>query len=57
MLWPWPNGVGVIGEEDEVIDGTGIDLPSEIAGAVWPIVLAIVAFVVTALHRLAPTHD
>jgi putative membrane protein len=56
VLWPWPNGVGVIGEEDEVIDGTAIDLPAELGDAVVPLVLGVIAFVViTALHRLAPS--
>lgn len=27
VLWPWPNGVGVLREE-ETIDGTGLDWPS-----------------------------
>ena len=57
VLWPWPNGVGVIGEEDEVIDGTGIELPPDLGDAVLPIVLGAVAFaLVTLLHRLAPGH-
>ena len=28
VLWPWPNGVGVIEDESEVIDGTGLELPA-----------------------------
>ena len=45
VLWPWPNGVGVISEnEDEVIDGTGLEWPAgdEILG---PVALAVVGFV------------
>lgn len=59
VLWPWPNGVGVIGEENEVVDGTGIELPPELGDAVVPTVLGLVAFIaILALHRLAPTtHD
>ncbi len=55
VLWPWPNGVGVIGEDDEKIDGTGIEWPSEL-GDVWvPLALAAVAFaVVMGLNRFAP---
>lgn len=55
VLWPWPNGVGVIGEEDETISGTGIDLPATFGDAVVPTLLAVVAFVVVvALTKLAP---
>lgn len=46
VLWPWPNGVGVISEvQDEVKDGTGIDWP---AGDEWfqPTALAVVAVIV-----------
>ena len=50
VLWPWPNGVGII-ERDaaETIPGTGLGLPD---GAPWvlPVVLAVVAAVaVTAI--------
>lgn len=55
VLWPWPNGVGVIGEEDEAISGTGIELPDSLGDAVLPTVLAVVAFgAVILLTRLAP---
>ncbi len=46
VLWPWPNGVGIIEREaEETISGTGLGLPD---GAPWvlPIVLAVVATVV-----------
>ena len=46
VLWPWPNGLGVISEkENEVIDGTGLDWP---ARDEWlqPVTLAVVAAVV-----------
>ncbi|MFT7473610.1 MAG: putative membrane protein [Verrucomicrobiales bacterium] len=38
VLWPWPNGVGIIGS-DETISGTGLDLPN---GSPWvvPVLLA-----------------
>ena len=45
VLWPWPNGVGVISEDQtEVIDGTGLEWP---AGDEWfqPVALAVVALV------------
>lgn len=46
VLWPWPNGVGVISEdESEVIDGTGLELPAgdEILG---PVTLGVLGFVI-----------
>lgn len=44
VLWPWPNGVGVISDEaDEVIDGTGLELPGSIGDAVLPILLGTIA--------------
>lgn len=53
VLWPWPNGVGVISEDQtEVIDGTGLEWP---AGDEWfqPVALAVVAMVVVlAVARL-----
>jgi putative membrane protein len=39
VLWPWPNGVGIIGS-DETISGTGLDLPN---GAPW-VVSVLLAF-------------
>lgn len=43
VVWPWPNGVGVISEDaTEVIDGTGLEWP-EIDQIAGPLVLAIVA--------------
>ncbi len=56
VLWPWPNGVGLISEEaGESIAGTALDLPT---AETWllPTVLAVVAFVtVVAVGHLAPT--
>tara|TARA_Y100001954_G_scaffold234031_1_gene288517 strand:+ start:351 stop:1259 length:909 start_codon:yes stop_codon:yes gene_type:complete len=46
VLWPWPNGVGVISEdESEVIDGTGLELPAgdELFG---PVALGMIGFVI-----------
>jgi len=43
VLWPWPNGVGVISDvEGEVIDGTGLAWPSG-EELVLPSALAVVA--------------
>lgn len=55
VLWPWPNGVGVIGDEDEQVSGTGIELPEALSDFWLPTVLAVVAFlVVVMLNRFAP---
>ena len=46
VLWPWPNGVGIIEREaNETIPGTGLEMPN---GAPWvlPIVLGVIAAVV-----------
>jgi putative membrane protein len=54
VLWPWPNGVGIISEvEGESIPGTGLDWPAS-ADLLWPTVLAVGAFLlVLATTRLA----
>ncbi len=43
VLWPWPNGVGIISDEaDTVIDGTGLEWPE--TGDIWgPLLLAVIA--------------
>ncbi len=55
VLWPWPNGVGIISEEEgESVSGTGLGLPED-GQLVLPVVLAVVAFaVVVGISRLAP---
>jgi putative membrane protein len=57
VLWPWPNGVGIISEyEEESVSGTGLELPTA-DNVVLPTVLAIVAFVVVVgASRLAPSE-
>lgn len=46
VLWPWPNGVGVISdEEDEAVKGTDLGWPDDAASFLWPTVLAVAAFV------------
>lgn len=58
VLWPWPNGVGVVGEGDERVDGTGLELPASFSDAWLPTVLAVVGFaVVVLLSRMAPHDD
>lgn len=52
VLWPWPNGVGII-EPEEIIPGTGLELPN---GAPWiPAVIAAVvsAAIVVAVSAIA----
>ena len=52
VLWPWPNGVGII-DHDEIISGTGLQLPN---GAPWVgavIVGAVAAIVVVAVSAFA----
>lgn len=53
VLWPWPNGVGVISEdESEVVDGTGLELPAgdELLG---PVALGMIGFgIVMVLARI-----
>ena len=58
VLWPWPNGVGVIAEDQsEVIDGTGLEWP---AGDEWfqPVALAVIAaFVVLAVAEVGKRYS
>ncbi len=45
VLWPWPNGVGIISEnEAESVSGTALGWPDTIASFVWPTLLAAAAF-------------
>jgi len=45
VLWPWPNGVGLISEEaDEVISGTALGSPA--GNFVMPTLFAVGAFVI-----------
>lgn len=56
VLWPWPNGVGII-EPEEVIPGTGLELPNG-APTLVPIVLAVVSAIgVVLISSLAPHGD
>ncbi len=56
VLWPWPNGVGII-EPDEVISGTGLELPNG-APTLVPIVLAAVSAIgVVLISSFAPSRD
>ncbi|MFV0257864.1 MAG: DUF368 domain-containing protein [Acidimicrobiales bacterium] len=45
VLWPWPNGVGVVSDDAaEAVSGTALGWP-EPGHAIVPIVLAVIAFV------------
>lgn len=56
VLWPWPNGVGII-EPEEVISGTGLGLPDG-APTLVPIVLAIASAIgVVVISAFAPSPD
>ena len=44
VLWPWPNGVGVINEDgNEVLSGTGVDWPNS-NNFLTPLLLGLLAF-------------
>ncbi|NNE73688.1 MAG: DUF368 domain-containing protein [Acidimicrobiales bacterium] len=46
VLWPWPNGVGIISDDaEEAVVGTGLDWPSG-SEFWWPTVLAVGAALV-----------
>ena len=55
VLWPWPNGVGIISDEEtEAVSGTDRGWPEMGADFLWPAILAIAAFVaVTVISVLA----
>lgn len=59
VLWPWPNGVGVIAEdESEVIDGTGLEWPTDLGDLVGPTALAVVGFgLVMTITRVGNRHE
>ncbi|MFN3219483.1 MAG: DUF368 domain-containing protein [Acidimicrobiales bacterium] len=45
VLWPWPNGVGVVSDvEEESISGTALGWPESFASFAWPSLLAAGAF-------------
>lgn len=45
VLWPWPNGVGIIAEDAaDVVDGTGLDWPAT-ADLPGPTIAAILGFI------------
>ena len=53
VLWPWPNGVGLLDGSGEVISGTALVLPQG-SEVIWPAVCAAIAFVLAlAVSRVA----
>lgn len=52
VLWPWPNGVGLLGGSGEAVSGTDLSLPQG-GEALWPAVCAVVAFVLALAISLA----
>ena len=45
VLWPWPNGVGVVSEkEDEIVKGTALAWPEHFNDFLWPMLLAFLGF-------------
>ncbi len=47
VIWPWPNGVGVIsGEENEIIEGSALAWPSSFGACIWPVVFGLTGFII-----------
>jgi putative membrane protein len=47
VLWPWPNGVGVISDDEtEAVNGTDLGWADDFTSFIRPTVLALLAFVV-----------
>ena len=47
VLWPWPNGVGVISDEEaEAVKGTTLGWADDLGSFLWPTLLAVAAFAV-----------
>ena len=47
VIWPWPNGVGVISsEENEVIEGSALAWPESFSAFIWPVVFGLAGFII-----------
>ena len=47
VIWPWPNGVGVISsEENEVIEGSALAWPDSFSAFIWPVIFGLAGFIV-----------
>ncbi|MFV2039129.1 MAG: DUF368 domain-containing protein [Acidimicrobiales bacterium] len=59
ILWPWPNGVGVISDEEtEVVKGSKLGWPDSFTDFFWPTLFALLAYAfVTGLSAYAGRRD
>ena len=47
VIWPWPNGVGVVSEnENEIIEGSALAWPASFNDFCWPTVFGITGFLI-----------
>lgn len=47
VIWPWPNGVGVVSsEENEVVEGSILAWPLSLSDFFWPTLFGIIGFIV-----------
>ncbi len=47
VIWPWPNGVGVISsEENEVIEGSALAWPDSFSAFIWPVIFGLAGFII-----------
>ena len=47
VIWPWPNGVGVISEEEnEIVEGSALAWPDSFGTLIWPVVCGLAGFII-----------
>ena len=47
VIWPWPNGVGVVSEEEnEIIEGSVLAWPGSFSDFLWPTVYGVTGFLI-----------
>ncbi len=47
VVWPWPNGVGVVsGEEKEIVEGSVLSWPESFISFIWPSLYGLAGFTV-----------
>ena len=47
VVWPWPNGVGVVSEkENEIIEGSVLAWPSSFSDFLWPTIYGVTGFLI-----------
>ena len=45
VLWPWPNGVGVIsGDESQIVEGSALAWPNAFIDFIWPSLFIVIGF-------------